>query len=139
MCLSDDEYRSLKPDSFGHFPVSQLKYSSRMGRLISEEYKKRTGQSKKMNGVQFGYEIRCGIPTAFDVILGSQIGVGAYRALAEQGLNGVMISVGGTLDLSYPAFEDLIDFNKLRAYERPIKAGSDVHQLARYLEAWVNH
>ncbi|MCL2306144.1 MAG: 6-phosphofructokinase [Planctomycetaceae bacterium] len=137
MCLSDDEYRTLKPDSFGHFPVSQLKYSSRLGRLISEEYKKRTGKSKKMNGLQFGYEVRCGIPTAFDVILGSQIGVGAYRALAEQGLNGVMISVGGTLDLSYPAFEDLIDFSKLRAYERPIKVGSDVHQLARYLEAWV--
>ncbi len=137
MCLSDDEYRSLKPDSFGHFPVSQLKYSSRLGRLISEEYKKRTGNSKKMNGVQFGYEVRCGIPTAFDVILGSQIGVGAYRALADHNMNGVMISVEGTLELSYPVFEDLIDFNKLRAYERPIKVGSDIHRLARYLEAWV--
>ncbi len=137
MCLSDDEYRSLNPDSFGHFPVSQLKYSSRLGRLISEEYKKRTGNSKKMNGVQFGYEVRCGIPTAFDVILGSQIGVGAYRALADHNMNGVMISVGGTLELSYPVFEDLIDFNKLRAYERPIKVGSDIHRLARYLEAWV--
>ena len=137
MCLSDDEYLSLKPDSFGHFPVSQLKYSSRLGRLISEEYKKRTGKSKKMNGVQFGYEVRCGIPTAFDVILGSQIGVGAYRALVDHNMNGVMISVGGTLDLSYPVFEDLIDFDKLRAYERPIKVSSDIHRLARYLEAWV--
>lgn len=137
MCLSDDEYRSLKPDSFGHFPVSQLKYSARLGRLISEEYKKRTGKSRKMNGLQFGYEVRCGIPTAYDVILGSQIGVGAFRALADHGMNGVMISVGATLDLSYPVFEDLIDFNKLRAYERPIKVGSDIHRLARYLEAWV--
>lgn len=137
MCLSDDEYRSLKPDSFGHFPVSQLKYSSRLGRLISEEYKKRTGKSKKMNGLQFGYEIRCGIPTAFDVILGSQIGVGAFRALADHGMNGVMVSVGATLDLFYPLFEDLIDYNILRAYERPIKVDSDVHRLARYLEAWV--
>ena len=137
MCLSDDEYRSLKPDTFGHFPVSQLKYSSRLGRLISEEYKKRTGESKKMVGLQFGYEVRCGIPTAFDVILGSQIGVGAYRALADHNMNGVMVSVGGTLDLSYPVFEDLIDFDILRAYERPIKVESDIHRLARYLEAWV--
>jgi 6-phosphofructokinase 1 len=137
MCLSDDEFRSLKPDSFGHFPVSQLKYSSRLGRLISEEYKKRTGKSKKMNGLQFGYEVRCGIPTAFDVILGSQIGVGAYRALVDHNMNGVMISVGGTLDLSYPVFEDLIDFDKLRAHERPINVGSDIHRLARHLEAWV--
>ncbi|MCL2745005.1 MAG: 6-phosphofructokinase [Planctomycetaceae bacterium] len=137
MCCSDDEYKSLKPDTFGHFPVSQLKYSSRLGRLISEEYKRRTGKSKKMVGLQFGYEIRCNQPTAYDVILGSQIGVGGYKALAELDKNGVMISVGGTMELSYPAFEELIDMNRLRAYERPISVGSDIHQLARYLEGWV--
>ena len=137
MCCSDDEYKSLKPDTFGHFPVSQLKYSSRLGRLIAEEYKKRTSKSKKMVGLQFGYEVRCNQPTAFDVMLGSQIGVGGYRALAELGKNGVMISVGKTLELAYPAFEELIDMDRLRAYERPIEVGSDVHQLARFLEAWV--
>ncbi|MDR3233769.1 MAG: 6-phosphofructokinase [Planctomycetaceae bacterium] len=137
MCCSDDEYRSLKPDTFGHFPVSQLKYSSRIGRLISEEYKRRTGRSKKMVGLQFGYEIRCNQATAFDVILGSQIGVGAYKALAELNKNGVMISVGGTMNLAYPPFEELIDMNRLRAHERPIAVGSDIHQLARYLEGWV--
>ena len=137
MCISEDEYVHLKPDSFGHFPVSQLKYSSRLGRLISEEYKRRTGQSKKMVGLQFGYEVRCNTPTAYDVILGSQIGVGAYRALCEKSMNGVMISVGGTMDLSCPTFEELIDMDKLRAYARPLTVGSDIHQLARYLEAWV--
>ncbi|GHT46656.1 6-phosphofructokinase [Planctomycetales bacterium] len=137
MCCSDDEYRSLKPDTFGHFPVSQLKYSSRIGRLISEEYKRRTGKSKRMVGLQFGYEIRCNQPTAFDIILGSQIGVGAYRALVEHQKNGVMISVGGTMDLMYPPFEELIDMNRLRAHERPISVGSDIHNLARYIEGWV--
>jgi len=137
MCCSDDEYRSLKPDSFGHFPVSQLKYSSRLGRLIAEEYKRRTGKSKKMVGLQFGYEIRCHQATAFDVILGSQIGVGAYRALAELDKNGIMVSVGQTMDLAYPEFEKLIDMSRLRAHERPIAVGSDIHQLARYLEGWV--
>jgi 6-phosphofructokinase 1 len=71
------------------------------------------------------------------VILGSQIGVGAYRALAELDKNGVMISVGQTMDLAYPEFEKLIDMSRLRAYERPIAVGSDIHQLARYLEGWV--
>jgi 6-phosphofructokinase 1 len=137
MCCSDDEYRSLKPDSFGHFPVSQLKYSSRLGRLIAEEYKRRTGKSKKMVGLQFGYEIRCYQATAFDVILGSQIGVGAYKALAELDKNGVMISVGHTMEIAYPPFEELIDMSRLRAHERPIAVGSDMHQLARYLEGWV--
>ncbi|MDR0521870.1 MAG: 6-phosphofructokinase [Planctomycetaceae bacterium] len=137
MCCSDDEYRSLKPDTFGHFPVSQLKYSARLGRLIAEEYKRRTGKSKKMVGLQFGYEVRCNQATAFDVILGSQIGVGAYKALAELDKNGVMISVGHTMDITYPVFEELIDMSRLRAHERPIGVGSDMHQLARYLEGWV--
>lgn len=136
-CVSDDEYRSLKPDSFGHFPVSQLKYSSRLGRLIAEEYKARTGKSHKMVGLQFGYEVRCNAPTAFDVILGSQIGVGCYRALCEQGISGVMISVRDTMVLDYPKFEDLINMGKLRAYQRPVQVGSDIHQMARYLEAWT--
>ncbi|MDR1925626.1 MAG: 6-phosphofructokinase [Planctomycetaceae bacterium] len=137
MCCSDDEYKSLKPDSFGHFPVSQLKYSSRLGRLIADEYKKRTGKSKKLVGLQFGYEVRCNQPTAFDIVLGSQIGIGGYRALTELGKNGIMVSVGQTMNLSFPAFEELIDMSKLRAYERPIQVGSDFHKLARYIEAWV--
>ncbi len=137
MCVSEDEYRSLKPDTFGHFPVSQLKYSSRLSRLIVEEYKKRTGKNRKVVGLQFGYEVRCNAPTAYDVILGSQIGVGCYRALCERGLNGVMISVAGMMELTYPTFEQLINMEKLRAYARPIAVGSDVHQLARYLEAWT--
>ncbi|MDD3587949.1 MAG: 6-phosphofructokinase [Thermoguttaceae bacterium] len=136
LCVSDDEYRSLKPDTFGHFPVSQLKYSGRLSRLISEEYKRRTGRPRKISGLQFGYEVRCNTPTGFDVILGSQIGVGAYRALCEMGLNGVMISVADTMKLAYPTFEELIAMDKLRAYSRPIIVGSDIHQLARYLEAW---
>ena len=137
MCLSHDEYVSLKPDTFGHFPVSQLKYTARLGRLIAEEYKKRTGKSRKMVGLQFGYECRCHAPTAFDIILGSQIGVGAYRALCEADKNAVMISVSGNLDLVFAPFEDLIDFSILRAYQRPITVGSDFHQLARYIEAWA--
>ena len=137
MCLSHDEYVSLKPDTFGHFPVSQLKYTSRLGRLIAEEYKKRTGKSRKMVGLQFGYECRCHAPTAFDIILGSQIGVGAYRSLCEAEKDAIMVSIRGNLELIFTPFEDLIDFSILRAYQRPITVGSDFHQLARYIEAWV--
>ena len=38
-----------------------------------------------MTGLQLGYEARCAKPHAFDVMLGSQLGVGAYRALVESG------------------------------------------------------
>lgn len=137
-CLSEDEYKSLKPDSFGHFPVSQLKYSSRFGRLCAAEFERRTGKSKKVNGLQFGYEVRCHRPTAFDVILGSQIGVGAFRALCEEGKNGVMISISEEMGLLFANFTDLIDYSKLRAYARLVDPAGDFHQLQRYLEARVN-
>ena len=37
-------------------------------------------------------------------MLGSQLGVGAYRALVEEKLNGVMVSVRGQLELNYVPF-----------------------------------
>ena len=42
-------------------------------------------------------------------MLGSQLGVGSYRALIEQGLDGVMVSVTGQLDLQFVPFEELVD------------------------------
>jgi 6-phosphofructokinase 1 len=155
-CLSDDEYLKLKLDEFGHFPVSQTKFSGRIGRMVAEEYRSRKQQEqeaklgrnlteeeketlpeKKVVGLQFGYEVRCHRPTAFDVILGSQLGVGAYRALAERNLNGVMVSVTGQLNLTFEPFENLIDKKTLRAHPRPLKPGEGFHELARYLEVRV--
>ncbi len=156
-CLSEDEYLKLKLDEFGHFPVSQTKFTGRVGRLAAEEYcnRKRREQEaklgrkftdeeekkiaeKKIVGLQFGYEVRCHRPTAFDVILGSQLGVGAYRALAERNQSGVMVSVTGALNLVFEPFENLINMEKLRAHPRPLKPGEGLHELARYLEVRVD-
>jgi len=137
-CVSDDEYRKLEPDSFGHFPVSQLKFSSRIGRWVAEKVKATTGTKIKITGLQLGYEVRCHRPSAFDVALGSQLGVGAYRALAEEDRNGVMISLTGQLELLYKPFEELIDFDALRAHPRPIQTREYFHMLPRYLEVRVD-
>ena len=67
-------------------------------------------------------------------MLGSQLGVGAYRALVEEGLNGVMVSVSGQLDLHYVPFEKLVDPETLVTVVRYIEADSDFHRLARFLE-----
>lgn len=138
-CVSDDDYRVLEPDTFGHFPVSQLKFSARLGRLVAEETKKRLQLEKKMKfvGLQFGYEVRCQPPCAFDIILGSQLGTGAYVSLVEEGLNGVMVSVGKEMKLEFRPFEELINMSKLRAYQRPLRMGEGIHRLARYMEEWV--
>jgi len=137
-CISQDEFLNLKPDSFGHFPVSQLKFSARVGRWVAEKVEEAVDQKLKVSGLQFGYEVRCHRPTAFDVALGSQLGTGAYRALAEEGIDRVMVSVTGQLELIYKPFSELIDYDILRAYPRPIKPNEAFHQLARYLEVWVD-
>lgn len=137
-CIPEDQFRALKPDPFGHFPVSQLSFSPRLGRLVAERVKQELGKDLKITGLQFGYEIRCHPATAFDICLGSQLGVGAYRALVEQGLDGVMVSVTGPLELVYKPFESLVDMSKLRAKARLLEPGSAFHQLARYLETRVD-
>ena len=136
-CLPEGEYKRLISDEFGHFPVSQLKFTGRISGLVREQFKKRTGRKPKISGLQFGYEVRCHRPTAFDVVLGSQLGVGAYRALAEEGKDAVMVSVTGQLRLTYEPFKCLIDPEKLRAHARAIDPQEDFHQLARYLEVRV--
>ena len=37
-------------------------------------------------------------------MLASQLGIGAYRALVEEGLDGHMVSVSGQLELQYVDF-----------------------------------
>lgn len=125
-------------DEHGHIAISQLNLSRLLSRLLAEAYEKETGNSRKVTGLQLGYESRCSKPHAYDVMLGSQLGVGAYRALGEEGLDGVMVSVTGQLDLHYVPFEKLVDPETLITRVRYIETGSDFHKLARFLETYVN-
>jgi 6-phosphofructokinase 1 len=71
-------------------------------------------------------------------MLGSQIGVGAFRALVEKKLNGVMVSVSGQLNLNFVPFEDLVDPQTLVTKVRYIEIGSDFHRLARFIETYID-
>jgi 6-phosphofructokinase 1 len=71
-------------------------------------------------------------------MLGSQLGVGAYRALVEEKLNGVMVSVLGQLSLHYVPFETLVNPKTLVTVVRFIEQQSDFQQLARFLETHVD-
>ena len=125
-------------DEHGHISISHVQLGRMFAKLVSDEFKKQTGRSRKVVGLQLGYESRCAKPHAFDVMLGSQLGVGGYRALAERGLDGVMVSVSGQLDLAYVPFEELVDPNTLVTVVRYVERGSDFHSLARFLETYVN-
>ncbi len=124
----------ISRDDHGHIAISNLAIGKEMASMLSDRYQEKTGKSRKINGVQHGYESRCCVPTAFDVMLGSQIGVGAYRALIEEKRNGVMVSVGGQFNVSFVNFETLVDPVTLVTKVRFIEPGSDFHRLARYLE-----
>ena len=125
-------------DDHGHISISHINLGRMFAKLVSEAYEKASGKKRKVTGLQLGYESRCAKPHAFDVMLGSQLGVGAYRALVEEGKNGVMVSVSGQLDLQYVPFETLVDPETLVTKVRFIERGSDFHRLARFLETYVN-
>jgi 6-phosphofructokinase 1 len=125
---------SVSRDAHGNIPHGHLELGKMVARVVADRYHERSGRKKKVNGLQLGYESRCSPPHAFDVMLGSQLGIGAYRALVEEGLDGHMVSVSGQLDLRYVPFRQLIDPERLRTQVRFIERGSDFHRLARFLE-----
>lgn len=125
-------------DDHGHISISHVNLGRMFARLVSNAYKSASGKDRKVTGLQLGYEARCAKPHAFDVMLGAQLGVGAYRALVEEGCNGVMVSVTGQLQLHYEPFDKLIDPATLVTVVRYIEHGSDFHKLARFLETYVN-
>ena len=128
----------VKRDDHGHINISEVNLYRVMSSAVQEKYTEKTGSKRAVKGLQLGYEARCTKPHAFDAMLGSQLGVGAFRALAEQKLNGVMVSVSGQLDLRYEPFENLVDPETLVTVVRYIDPDSDFHRLARFLETHVN-
>jgi 6-phosphofructokinase 1 len=125
-------------DEHGHIAIAKLNLSRMFAEMVSREYTKQTGKKRKITGLQLGYESRCARPQAFDVMLGSQLGVGAYRALVEKQLDGVMVSISGQLELNYVPFTKLVDPATLVTVVRYIEPNSDFHRLARFLETYVN-
>ena len=128
--------KDLPRDDHGHLAMSELPLDRIFGKLVADEYKAQTEKKKKVTPVTLGYESRCARPQAFDVMLGSQLGVGAYRALIEENLDCVMVSITGQLQLRYVPFAELVDQKNLVTVVRFIKQDSDFHRLARFLETY---
>ena len=132
--LLPDDQRPEVVDDHGNVRLGD----AQIGRLLAEEmqrvYRERTGQKITVRHKQIGYEARCAEPSAFDVLLGTQLGVGAYRALVTEGLTGVMVSIHDQLSLKYVPFGDLIDPATMRTRVRFIERDSDFYRLARALE-----
>jgi 6-phosphofructokinase len=129
-----DDRRPREVDSHGNSMLGSVKIGEHLATAMEAAYLARTGESIKIRAKQIGYEARCAQAVAFDVLLGSQLGVGAYKALVVEGLSGHMVSVKDQLQLVYVPFGDLIDPETLRTRVRFIERDSDFYQLARSLE-----
>ena len=136
--LSDEVLKDVPRDDHGHISVAHVDLGKMFAKRVAAEFERQTGSKRKVTGLQLGYESRCARPHAFDVMLGSQLGVGAYRALCEEQHNGVMVSVSGQLDLHYVPFDKLVDPETMVTVVRFIESGSDFHKLARFLETSIN-
>lgn len=135
--LADHLPEALRPkqvDEHGNPVLAEVEIGRLFAAQIEKAYLARTGKKLKVRSKQIGYETRCAPPVVFDVLLGSQLGVGAYRAMVEEGLSGVMISVQGQLQLVYRPFETLIDQQTMKTKLRFIEPGSDFQRLGRALE-----
>ncbi len=136
--LPEKHLEGVGRDEHGHINISAIQLFTVFKSLVVKEYTAQTGKSRKITALQLGYEARCAKPHAFDVMLGCQLGVGAYRALVENGHDGVMVSVSGQLQLRYVPFEELVDPSTLVTVVRHIETDSDFHKLTRFLEVYVN-
>ncbi|GAB4275873.1 MAG: 6-phosphofructokinase [Coriobacteriia bacterium] len=132
--LLPEHLRPREYDMHGNPVLGKVEVGKKLADEVSKRYKARTGEEVKVRAKQIGYETRCVPPSAFDVLLGSALGVGAYRALVEDGQTGVMVSVEKQMDLKYVPFSELIDPETLKTRIRYIERDSDFYRLARALE-----
>ncbi|MFO0549964.1 MAG: 6-phosphofructokinase [Polyangiaceae bacterium] len=135
--LPEEQLHDIARDEHGHVSLGKIDIGKLVAKIAADKYEARTSRSKKIIGVQLGYESRCSEPHAFDVMLGCQLGVGAFRALVEEGLDGHMVSVAGQLDLRYVPFREIIDPTSLKTEVRFVNPGCDFHRLAHGLETRI--
>jgi len=132
--LPEQYVRDVPRDEHGHISLGRIHVGNIVAQIVDDRYHALTGRRRKVTGVQLGYESRGAPPHAFDVMLGSQLGIGAYRALVEENLDGYLVGARGQLELCYVPFKDLINPETLQTEIRFILPGSDFHRLARFLE-----
>jgi len=133
--LLPEDMRPTRVDKHGNVVMGDAEVGKVIANRLEEAYKKRNKHEPlKVRSKQIGYETRCAEPAAFDVMLGSQLGVGAFRAIYERRLSGVMVSVEDQLKIDYVPFHQLIEPKTLLAKIRYIHRDSDFYKLARSLE-----
>ena len=139
--LAEGLVELLPPSTVAHLPRDEHGMISlgklNIGKLVAERAQARLleqkGESKKITGVQLGYEARCAMPHAFDVVLGCQLGIGAANAVSDNDVDACMVSITGQMQHRLIPFGDLVDAKTFKTTTRFIGRDSDFHALAHRL------
>ena len=124
----DDAHKPKEVDAHGNVYYGRAELCRTLAEKTMALYQERTGKVKKINPKQIGYETRCAEPCAFDVVLGSMLGHGAWR-LRSEGKMGHMVSVDESLNLKAIPFSDLIDPVTLKTKVRLVPREGDLFRL----------
>jgi len=128
-----DDQKPTTTDQHGNILLSEAKIGEHIANWVERVYHKRTGREIRIKTGTIGYTTRCVEPSAFDVLLGSQLGMGAYRFVKE-GWFGSMVSVGDELEVKRVPFTDLIDERTFKTRLRYVPLEGDFFKLAKSLE-----
>ena len=128
-----EEDKPKTVDEHGNIRLSEAKIGEHIARTVETIYKRKTGRPIKIKTDSIGYTTRCMEPTAYDVILGSQLGRGAYKLIKDEKF-GHMVSVDESLCLKSVPFSELIDPDTFKTRLRFVPPEGDFFALAKSLE-----
>jgi 6-phosphofructokinase len=131
--LPEQEKKDIDCDRFGNMRLAEAKIGARISRELETGYVGATGREKSFKSQIVGYETRQLAPSLYDALLTSQLGVGAYRLLAN-GRFGEMVTVCDNLEIDGIPFSELVDPATLSVRNRSIDTSGDFYQLLRSLE-----
>ena len=120
-------------DEHGNIKLADLKIGEQLALAIKTQYQQKTGKKLNLKNDNIGYTTRTIEPTAFDVLLASQLGMGASRFIINEQY-GLMASVGEELRISHIPFSELIDKKTLKVRQRFVDLNSDFYELGRSLQ-----
>src|SRR5262249_52164095 len=60
--LPQEQLKGVSRDDHGHIAIAQVNMAKMFARLVSQEYSRVTGKSRKITGLQLGYDARCALP-----------------------------------------------------------------------------
>ncbi|MFW5805619.1 MAG: 6-phosphofructokinase [Bacteroidales bacterium] len=135
--LSDEEIAKIERDRHGNLRLAEAKIGEKVAKSVQALYAEKTGGRKKFKSQIVGYETRQIPPLLYDVLLTSQLGVGAFR-LIKEGKSGHMVTVKDNLEIDSIPFSKLIDPDTLLVKNRQIDVTGDFYKLLRSLEEHFN-